>query len=300
MVLNGQAIRTASVGFQVLFSQGWEAAAPTYPDLCMGTSSTGERETYHLDGGLPEMREWVGERQRQNLKRYTYDLVNRKWELTINIPSDAFNDDKLGLFKQRFMQMGSAAKVHPDKLLAELMQGGFVANGYDEVPFFGATHPKLTGANQSNVQAGALDATTFKAAFTKLRKMRDDYNKPIDVFALGGKPTLIVPPELEDTARTILLVEREAGGATNPDFNRAQLKVFNRLSDTPTYWFLGITGASMRPFIHQVREAAQVVARDQPGDDVVFNRDEIEYGIKGRWALGYGMWQLMVGSTGGA
>lgn len=296
MILNGAAIRRASVGFQVLFNQGWEAAAPFYPDWCMRSDSLGSAETYHLDGGLPEMREWVGERQRQNLKRYAYELRNRKWELTINIPSDAFKDDKLGLFRQRFAQMGTAAKIHPDKLLADLLTGAFASNGYDEVPFIGATHPMLVGGTQSNKVAGALSTTTFKEAYTKLRSMKDDYNKPIDVFAVGGKPTLVVGPDLEDTAREILLVERLASGATNSQFKRAELKVFNRL--TGNYWFLGIMGASLRPFIHQVREDAQVVAKDQPGDETVWNRDEIEYGVNGRWALGYGMWQLMVGSTG--
>lgn len=299
MIVNGAAIKAASIGYQALFSRGWESATPHYPAWCMDSQSTGDKETYHLDGGLPEMREWLGERQRNAVKRWTYDLANRDWELTIEIPRNAFADDKLGLFKQRFTQMGVAAKVHPDKLFTDLLVDGFTDKGYDNKAFFGTTHPTLvSGTTNTNKVSGALSEDTFNEAIEMLRSMKDDHAKPIDVFAMGGELELIVPPALESTGREIVVVERLSSGASNPNYQRAKLRVMNRLAGNDAYWYLGLSGGPLRPFIFQQREAAKVIARDQPDDEAMWNRKAIEYGVDGRWAMGYGLYQLMIGSTG--
>jgi len=296
MIVNGRTISLAAVGFRALYKQGFENAAPTYPDWCQVVNSTGDTETYVLVDGLPQMREWVGERHVKNLRAFDYSLRNRNWEMTVSVHRNLFEDDQIGVIKPRFVGMGAAARLHPDKLFADLLSNGFsTGKGYDKVAFFSASHP-LDGAVQSNLVSGALASDMLNDGIKLLRQMKNYAGEPIDVFAYGGDLTLMVGPALESTARALVLAEYGDGGKSNMDFNRARLKVNNRI--TGNAWFLGVAGGPIRPFIHQVRRQPEVIAKDQPSDDCVFTRNEVEYGADGRWEMGYGMYQMVVGSAG--
>ena len=296
MLLNGAAILAVATGFRALYRQGFEAATPSYAVFIITVESSGDTETYELVDGIPQLREWVGPRQVKNLKAFDYSLRNRDWEATIAVPRNLFLDDRLGVIKPKMVGLGAAARLHPDKLFGELLANGFTTGmGYDGVAFFSDAHP-IDGAVQSNLVSGALSATTFNLAIKKLRQMKDWQGNPIDVFAMGGQLTLVVGPALESTARALVLAEYGENGASNLDYNRAKLKVFNRI--TGNAWFVMISGGPLRPFIHQVREAPIVVARDQPSDECVFNDNEVRHGVNGRWEMGYGLYQLVAGSTG--
>lgn len=297
MILNGAAVRAASTGYRALFTQGFEAAAPTYPEFVFEVPSTKSTEVHHLPGGLPQLREWVGDRQVQNLRRYKYQLDNSDWELTVGVPRNAFEDDELGLFNAEFRAMGAAASLHPDKLFAQVLEAGFDEDGFDGVPFFSNSHPVDSGSAQDNMTDELLDADAFNAGIRSLRSRKNRMGEPIDVLGMGGELTLVVPPALEATARGILLAQFGANGATNTNFGRAKLKVFSRLT-SDTAWYLLVGGGPLRPFIHQMRKRAELVVRDGPTDDSMWNKKEIQYGVDGRWAVGYGLWQLAYGSDG--
>lgn len=295
--VNGRLIRRNSVGFNALFMRGYDAVTPVYPDWSMEMPSTASREIYMLDGGLPQMREWIAERERQTLKLFEMELRNRHYELTISVNADTLEDEQTGLLSQRFQSIGVSARLQPDELLAEKLLAGFVSQGYDEVPFFSAAHPLRGGANCSNLVDAALDADSFNEAVLKLRLVKDWYGKPANFGAMGGQLTLMVGPTNEAAARNIVERSLIGGGDTNPNFNRAKVQVFDYLASSPA-WFLGYKGAPLRPFIFQNRKKARVVARNQPGDEEMWNQNNVEYGVDGRWALGYGIWQGIVGSEG--
>jgi phage major head subunit gpT-like protein len=266
--------------------------------MSMQTQSKGSTEVYDFDGGLPQLREWIGERQIQALKIYEQTIRNRTYELTFKVPVEHFEDDSLGLFNARVQQLGVAAKVHPDSLLADLLHDGFSAGkGYDDVAFFSASHPRSKGlAAQSNRVTGALTSTTFNTAIKQMRQLTNHQGEKLDLMAMGGELTLTVAPNLESTARGILLAQYGSGGASNTDYGRAKLQVFNRLNDG--FWFVHLSGAPTGGFIHQMRRQPRIVARDQPSDDAMWTRNEVEFGVDGRWALGYGLWQCIQGSNG--
>jgi len=296
MLLNGAAIRAAATGYRALYKKGFEQAKPLWPRLCIEIESTGHAETYDQIMGLPQVREWIGERQIRSMKVWDYTLTNKTWELTIGVKRELFEDDRLGILNASFQNMGVQMSLHPDVLLAELLANSFTTGlCYDGQPFFSASHPK-NGGTWSNLQTGALDSDNFNAAIQKLREMVDYEGNPIDVFAMGGKLLLVVGPALESTARALLLAQQGASGATNTDFGRAELEVFSRLSGNA--WFLIIENAPVKPFILQMRRKPQVVARTQISDDNVFYDNEVHYGADGRWNAGYGLPQLAVGSTG--
>ncbi|MCF1741257.1 Mu-like prophage major head subunit gpT family protein [Paradevosia shaoguanensis] len=62
-------------------------------------------------------------------------------------------------------------------------------------------------------------------------------------------------------------------------------------------WFLLDTSRFIKPFIYQERRSfGQLVAKNQPQDDNVFNNKEFIYGSDGRGNVGFGLWQLAFGS----
>lgn len=87
-----------------------------------------------------------------------------------------------------------------------------------------------------------------------------------------------------DTDHPVIAADGSTGTASNTGGG----------SGTP--WFLLCTNRPIKPIIHQVRKPAQFVAMDKPDDARVFSRGELTYGVDGRWATGYGLWQLAYGS----
>lgn len=70
----------------------------------------------------------------------------------------------------------------------------------------------------------------------------------------------------------------------------------NYQSGASTPWYLLCTDRPLKPIIYQERQPFEFVALDKPDDTGVFMRDELLYGVDGRANVGYGFWQMAVGS----
>jgi phage major head subunit gpT-like protein len=296
MLFNGAAIRAASTGYQKVFADGLHATTPIHIDLVEEVPSTGSTEVYHFPEGLGDLREWTGAREEQPGLVFPYTLANKTWEKTLTVPREAFEDDQLGSFQSQVKLMAAAAKSHPDKLLADLLTGGFSANGYDEVGFFSANHPQEGGSTQSNVVSGALSDSTFNTAMQRLLAMEDYYGKPIDPLGMGGELVLVVGPSNRATALSIVERQLDDDGGGNINYKAARPVIFPRL--TSTHWFLAVAKGPVRPFVLQMRRAPEFVSKTEANDEAVFNKNEVQFGVSGRWNAGYAFWQLIVGSTG--
>lgn len=113
---------------------------------------------------------------------------------------------------------------------------------YDGLPWFDTAHPLKNSASTTfanHIASAALSATTFDDARTRLQvtNARDERNQRI---LIQGN-TLLVPGDLESTARRVIESQGLAGTANN-DLNpfRTSVRVvpWNYLSDTDG-WFLG-------------------------------------------------------------
>ena len=104
-------------------------------------TSTGSEEVYprlDLIGGL---REWLGDRQVEQLSLSSFTLKNKWFEKTISIGRDNIEDDKFGLLTPAAMQLGENAAQMKDLLIASLMKNGHTAPTYDGQNFFDVAHP---------------------------------------------------------------------------------------------------------------------------------------------------------------
>ena len=59
----------------------------------------------------------------------------------------------------------------------------------------------------------------------------------------------------------------------------------------PTWYVLDMSRA-IKPFVLQKRRPAQFTAMTKLDDERVFAAKEFRWGVDGRWAAGYGLWQL--------
>lgn len=61
-------------------------------------------------------------------------------------------------------------------------------------------------------------------------------------------------------------------------------------------WFLVDTSRALKPIIFQERKKPEFVAKDNPDDERVFDRNEFVYGTYARHNVGFGFWQMAFGS----
>ncbi|MCX5785671.1 MAG: Mu-like prophage major head subunit gpT family protein [Elusimicrobia bacterium] len=138
MIINKDTLSAIFAAFNTLFQEAFTAYTPQFQQVAMEVPSTVTEENYAWLGAFPSMREWIGERAFKNLKAGKYSIVNKDFESTVEVDRNDINDDKIGIFKPVFSEMGRAAAAHPDELVFGLLPLGFSALCYDGLPFFGA------------------------------------------------------------------------------------------------------------------------------------------------------------------
>lgn len=109
----------------------------------MDVKSTGSDETYGWLTGVPQMREWLGERYIKSVTAARYTIENRKFETTLRVRREDIEDDRLGVYTPQINMMAHSAAVHPDELVFEVLKRGFEAECFDGQPFFDTDHPVI-------------------------------------------------------------------------------------------------------------------------------------------------------------
>lgn len=147
-------------GFKTVYNESFDGTVSHKDTLAMTVTSNTTEEHYGWFGQFPKLREWVGDRQVKQLKSHGFAIRNRKFESTVSVERDDISDDRVGLYKPMFQEMGRTSKQHPDSLIFDLLNNGFTASCYDGQNFFDVDHPHIpddTGVavSVSNMQAGS-------------------------------------------------------------------------------------------------------------------------------------------------
>ena len=145
--------------FNTAFKRGFAGISPMWGKVATMVPSTTGTEDYGWLGQIPGMREWIGDRQIQNLKQYDYSIKNKKFELTVGVERPKIEDDQYGVYSPMMEMLGQSAAEHPDQLIFPLLAAGFSTACYDGQYFFDTDHPVIQAdgsvASVSNMQAGA-------------------------------------------------------------------------------------------------------------------------------------------------
>ena len=296
VVVNQATLEAAYTGFKTIFQQAYDGAHTAIRQLAVMVPSGARQEEYKWLGQFPGLREWVGERVVKDLSVDGFVIKNKDFEATVAVDRNDIEDDAIGLYRPMVEQLGETARQHPDELVFDLLIGGFVSNGFDGTTFFSAAHPNGDLADWSNSGVDVLSSASYEAARSQMMSLVNDEERPLRIMP----DTLIVPPQLESTARAILRADKTANGATNIWKDSADILVAPELAANPTYWFLADLKHAAKPFIFQTRREPQFMALDSLSDENVFMRKEYVYGVDYRGNAGYGLPHLIFGSTGGA
>lgn len=150
----------SKTAFAGRFDAGKEGAKPDYPMIATVLPSSAGATGYGWLGDFPRLKEWIGSRQMKNLKKHGYNIVNKMFESSVEIPRVDYEDNDYGRYGIIFQEMGYDAEMYPDEHVFGLLKNGFTEICYDGQPFFDADHPSEDGVNTFSNVIGDPDTDT--------------------------------------------------------------------------------------------------------------------------------------------
>lgn len=293
-------------GITQKFDDGVEMATPFYPEICTIVPSTRRDEQYAKLGGMPGVREWIGDRQFHQLRAADFVLKNKLWENSLGIEREDLEDDVTNLYGPVLAEMGSEAAHHPDELLLEVLVAGETEASFDGQNFFDTDHEWGDSGQQSNdltynaATTAVITEDEFRAAYHAARaamlNFKRDNGKPYirpKVRPLQ-KLMLLVPTTLEETANKAinkLLVE---SGETNIVLDKPTIVTLpdSYLSSSVKFYLLNL-GTMLKPFVFQARRP---LSRQMKGlNDKEFR--DVKFMTDARYNVGYLAWWNAVLTT---
>jgi phage major head subunit gpT-like protein len=243
-----------------------QRSTPFYPTLAMIVPSEQESEDYDWLGGVPGMREWLGDRKFKQLSSYEFTIKNRDWEQSIQLPKKKIDDGRTGYFDNLASMLANEASYHPDELLIELVNNAETTVCFDGQYFFDTDHVFGDGDPQSNLRT----RTAVDPANPTKDEIRNIVNQTMDDF-LGfkgdnGKPIhrptinpiddllITVPTAWYSTAVEAFAAKlRVEEGAAVDNFNIVPPRVvgLQGLSNTLDVYR---TNQPLKPFVFQDRQ----------------------------------------------
>ncbi|MCI9121154.1 MAG: head protein [Oscillibacter sp.] len=292
MLINAQTLRGIYVAFNTVFNKALTEVSPLYTEAATVTPSTTDAETYAWLGDIAGMREWIGDREVQNLTASGYTIRNKDFELTVGVDRNAVEDDKLGLYNVSIQMLAQSAAMHPDELLFNLLASGFTEKCFDGQPFFSDAH-RIGGKTVSNMTHAKLSMDAYIKARTAVMSLTNSKGRALNLVP----DKLVVPPALEKEARDILVADF-VNGTKNTMQGTAQPVVIPQLAGHDSMWFLLCTSRPVKPLIYQQRKKAKFVSLTAENDPNVFMSKKFLYGADSRGNAGFGFWQMAFGSDG--
>lgn len=284
-------------GLRTVFFEAYEAAPSDWQRVATVLPSEHDTEKYAWLGSTPKVREFKDERVPAGLYEHDYSIKNKTWEASIAVDRSALEDDEYGQIRLRIQELAQEVKRHQDELVFGLIKDGFATLCHDGQYFFDTDHSEGESGTQSNKGTTALSATSLQAAFTSMMKVKDDRGKVMGVIP----DTLVVPPDLKWTATELLesvYAPDTVSGKTDTRRNVlsgvVDLVVSPYLTDA-TDWFLLCARRIVKPVIFQSRIPVEFAALESNSENG-FMRDQFVYGVRARYNVGYGLWQLAYGS----
>jgi len=301
MIVNAATLSGMNVQIQKDFQAALVARGTKLDMIAARVPSGTTSNKYPLGGLTGAMREWVGDREAQNIVAYIETVKNLKYEQTLGVPRDDIEDDQVGWITTVVQQMAYEGVAHPwREAITALMTNGFSTDypTQDGVAFFSATHAWAQSAYTSaqvNLTNEALDEA---AVYTGLQFF-DEVKGP-NGNVLGYEPDVfLAAANIRSTAEQLFLQATQAAGESNPLFGRfprENIIIGHGIPDG--YWSMLCTAAPIKPMVVQERRPFAMTALTDLTAENVFLRDEFLWGTDYRGAVAPIAWWLAYGSTG--
>lgn len=282
-------------------------AASWVPQVATKFDSDQAIETYPFVGSAPNMKEWEGQRRRQQLRSKDIVVTNKKFENTIEADIDDLRRDKTGQLKRRIRELGAKAAILPDRLLTALIEGN--TNAYDGVAFFGSHTAWSTASNDLSFDATDPDAPTsaemaaiILAAIQKQYQFKDEQGDPINE---GSNEFLVMVPSkywgatvaamkndftAAGVSNTLKTIPQQITIATNPRLTETAASAGRRL-------YVFRTDAEIRSLLWQEEDIADKFKSLGEDGEAAFWTEKAAFGGKRICNAALGRFELATRTT---
>ncbi|MCE9558775.1 MAG: Mu-like prophage major head subunit gpT family protein [Armatimonadetes bacterium] len=265
-------------------------------------------QRYAWLGATPAMREFTDERRPAGISSYASSIEDKVFESSIAVDRKAIEDDQLEMIRLRIRDLAFRVAAHRQQLVVQLLASGFTTNGWDAQPFFSDNHPTSGGSTYSNKAAVALSSTSLSDAITQMMLCPDDTGEPLGIVP----DTLVVGPKNQWTASELIhsqvvIYKGNASDTAAPTpylnslYGKLNVIVSPYLAgNSDDNWFLLDTKRPIRSVILQQRSDVPVefsALEASSGSEAAWMRDRYHYGVRGRYNVGFGLWQTAYGSV---
>ena len=325
MELNSNAMVAFKTLYDTTFNNAYNLATPQYQKAAyVFNSGRVEIVNHRWLQGFAGVREFIGARVINNVSSQGFTVANKKWEYTLGIKREDLERDQWGVYTPLIARQGQVAALHRDVLtfgnLSSALTGSSAYGAvlaYDNINFYGNHNstgrvvPFNNLMNGSGAWGGtsALNESGLTYAINQLRNRRDFAGNVL--AAATGKPLLIVPPNLEYTARKLLEMSwfpstqpgsgassstSQAAASENVLKGAAELIVSPYLLTT-TEWHLTLVDPIFKPIIFQLEQELEFLAWDKFLQRYA-EYDEYTWGTRALYNTSVGLPEMAIGATG--
>ena len=310
--INSAAARTRlREDWKTVTLKAFDTSPPSVADLiCEPQSSSAAINVYDLVIQLPVMRRFRDQIVVQQTGRAQHRIENDELEATVSVSQAAIERGEAAQFNNRFEMLGIASRRRADRFLAPLLIDAFSVNDYTGTPFFSADKPHIPdlidAGTFSNLMTQKPSAASWEHAKQLLGYILDPNGEPMN---LASKLVVVCSTKWASTFKKILNAETilEAGGGgdvaavSNIYRGDADLVEFKHLNTSARqdHWFVMNVGEPIKAFINQTETSPRFYAQDDPNvHQDAFKNHVFNYQVYQRAAVGFGLPQLAIGSTG--
>jgi len=228
-------------GLRKIFMDEYQLPGSLIDQLYGMDKSSKAVEYDYAIGGLGDLEEFSGTIPYGDFSgQYRTSYTHKEWVKGIKIERKLVDDDLYSVINKRPQTLALVAKRTKEKHGASVFNNAFntsVFAGGDTLALCSSAHTHVgTATTQSNTGTTALSKTSLSAARLAMRAYMDETDNLIN----ASGDTLLVPPELEQTAWELIMSNREVNVADNTaNFWKGRYKVlvWDYLTDTNN-WFL--------------------------------------------------------------
>lgn len=224
--------------------------------------------------------------------------VHRKFAKGRMVSQEMIDDEKFNIIAKLPKSLALAKSRTIERAAADVFNFGFVAGGGglakftggDAKALFAVDHVNRAGTvTQSNKITTSLSQSSLQSVVTAMKNRKDAKG----MKTTFNPTTLLVPADLEFTARVILETTQVVGSANNdinPIKGGLNLVVWPYLTSS-TAWFVLDDDAHELNFFWRKNEGVKGPVYD-------FDNEAAKWKAVARWSVGFSDWMGVYGSTG--
>jgi len=281
-------------------------AQADWPKVATEIPTTLRTQNYGWLGRGAVMMEMTDRQQAQELLAKSYTISDKTYWGLMKVERAALEDDQYGVLRIRAQELGEEPNRHWDELTFGTLDAGFSSLCSDNQYFFDSDHSEGASGTQSNVTSSTLSDASLTAAEAAMMAYVDDKGKPMRI-----KPNLlVVGPALARRASDLVgsgtVVHNPGDGTAGSgataytnysNYFRGRYDVLVTPYVSGYHWFLLDVRRKIKPIIMQSRSDVPISFETDMDTPQARIQEEYQFGARGRYNAGYGLWQTGYGSN---